>query len=79
MMWERVVTDTAYQQWHEIWIIPVCDQREHFPDDPNCWCHPKMEWSDGDEDHFPASLLVHNSYDGRELYERDPRLLYLSH
>lgn len=42
-------------------VIPVDDLREHSL--KNCWCEPR------DED----GVIVHNTLDGRELYERGER------
>jgi len=44
-----------------IQVIPVDDLREHSLN--NCWCDPR------DDD----GVVVHNSLDGRELYERGDR------
>jgi hypothetical protein len=43
---------------HGTHVYPVNDLREHSPAD--CWCEPY------DDD----GITVHNSLDGRELYER---------
>jgi len=42
-------------------VFPMDDLREHSPAD--CWCRPI------DDD----GIIVHNSLDGRELYERGER------
>jgi hypothetical protein len=43
-------------------VYPVNDLREHSPKD--CWCNPIDD----------EGLTVHNSLDGRELYEEGVRL-----
>jgi len=46
-------------------VVPIGDLREHSTDsDKACWCHP-IETEDG--------VIVHNSMDGRELYETGER------
>ena len=42
-------------------VYPVNDLREHTVTE--CWCHPV------DDD----GIMVHNSLDGREMYEREER------
>lgn len=48
-----------------IHIVPVCDMREHAEDDHgSCWCLPRiMKWRG-------ATIIAHNSADGRELVEQ---------
>lgn len=43
-------------------VLPIEDMREHELSE--CWCNPR------DDD----SVIVHNSHDGRELYEDGIRL-----
>ena len=43
---------------------PMNDLREHDVDGMSCWCHPQAEECDG------GTLIVHNSMDRREEYER---------
>lgn len=45
-------------------VVPLNDLREHETDRP-CWCSPRED--DG--------VIVHNSMDGREFYERGERKL----
>jgi hypothetical protein len=42
-------------------VYPVNDLREHSVED--CWCHPTDD----------EGVMVHNSLDGREFYERGDR------
>lgn len=43
-------------------VVPINDLHDHLVDGEfECWCHPKIE--DG-------GVIVHNSADKRELYER---------
>lgn len=44
-------------------VYPLYDLRDHVPQD--CWCYPT------DDD----GLIIHNSMDGRELYESGERKL----
>lgn len=44
-------------------VYPLNDLRDHEPDSPSCWCKPFLD--DG--------ILVHNSMDGREQFERGER------
>ena len=46
-----------------IYVVPIGDLKPHMADNRLCWCKPLME--DG--------LLIHNSMDRRELYERGER------
>ena len=46
-----------------IHVLPIEDMREHEVSE--CWCNPR------DDD----GVIVHNSQDGRELYENGIRLL----
>jgi len=45
-------------------IVPLRDIREHFFG-MKCWCQPRRDEKD-------PSVIVHNSADGRELYEQRP-------
>jgi hypothetical protein len=47
-----------------IHIVPVNDLKEHLDDE--CDCHPRQ-----DNEH--PELWIHNSFDGREVFERDER------
>lgn len=49
--------------WH---VFPVNDMREHITDSPACHCNPKIEIQPNS-----GLLVVHNSYDGRELQEQN--------
>ena len=44
-------------------VVPVNDLRDHEEGTGRCWCRPRVEEEDG------ATIVVHNSMDGRELYE----------
>ena len=47
-----------------IYVLPVNDLKEHSETD-DCECHPRIEYvGEG------GKVVVHNSYDGREFYER---------
>lgn len=46
-------------------VVPLNDLKEHALS-VECWCRPKVD----DDD----NIVVHNSMDGRELYERGERL-----
>jgi len=48
----------------ETHVVPESDTRRHVLG-PDCWCEPVTD----------AYMLVHNSADERELYERGERLL----
>lgn len=43
-------------------VMPIDDLREHR-EGPACWCLP----------FYDENILVHNSLDGREFYERGER------
>ena len=51
-----------------IHVLPVNDLREH-EEKTECWCSPQHEYVGAGE------VVIHNSMDGRELYERGERLL----
>lgn len=57
--------DCTVTDW-PIHIMPVDDFREHEID-VNCWCKPKFK-----DDN---TLIVHNSLDERESYERGERMV----
>lgn len=44
-------------------VYPLDDLREHEPDNADCWCRPLED----------EGLLIHNSMDQRETYERGRR------
>lgn len=48
-------------KWH---IIPMDDDKEHQVS-LECWCCPELDEED--------NLIIHNSADGRELFERGER------
>jgi len=52
-----------------IHVMPLGDLREHQASQ-QCWCHPELD----DESGLGGNIWVHNSLDGRELYERGERL-----
>jgi hypothetical protein len=41
-------------------VWPLDDLREHEPDDPACWCRPRLD----------EGVLVHNAMDRREEFEQ---------
>lgn len=47
-------------------VVPVNDLREHVTNS-SCWCQPV---EDGDCDHLPYRVWIHNSLDRREEYEQ---------
>jgi len=47
-------------------VLPVEDIMPHDDFDTMCPCEPKLEIINGE------MLLVHNSFDGRELSEKQP-------
>jgi len=48
-----------------IHVLPVNDLKEHTETD-DCACHPRIEYVGGEG----GKVVVHNSYDGREVYEQ---------
>lgn len=48
----------------DIHILPVNDLRVHFEND-NCHCEPRIEYEGEDR------IIVHNSYDHREICEME--------
>ncbi len=44
-------------------VYPLDDLREHDIENDQCWCRP----------FYDDNILVHNSMDNRELYERGER------
>jgi hypothetical protein len=46
-------------------VVPLNDLKEHNCISCLCECKPKVEEVDG------GWLIIHNSYDGRELFELD--------
>ena len=48
-----------------IHVLPVNDMHEHKETGYNCLCNPKLMLDSG---HL---IVVHNSWDGRELYEQN--------
>lgn len=49
--------------WKMIHVHPINDQKEHTLEGTTCHCTPRIDY-DG-----PEMLIIHNSYDGRELIE----------
>lgn len=47
-------------------ILPVNDLKEH-EEETDCHCEPTVEWHEG------GLVVIHNAYDGRELYEEAER------
>jgi hypothetical protein len=51
-------------------VVPVDDLKKHSEDSAvPCDCDPKVQMEDGD------MILVHNSYDGREMIEEATKIL----
>lgn len=48
-------------------VYPLNDMREHIVDGGTCWCKPRVEYCGF------GRVVVHNSADGREAYERGER------
>lgn len=46
-------------------VIPTNDSRPHANAGMGCRCKPRKEVKDG------ATLIIHNSFDGREFFEPD--------
>lgn len=49
-----------------IHTVPLGDPRQHDYS-PDCWCKPEVE------EHAGGENVIHNSLDGRELFEPDER------
>ena len=45
------------------WVVPLNDLRPHLADNAECPCQP----------FYDGRILVHNSFDGRESFERGER------
>lgn len=63
--WEVVETGT------EVHCIPLNDLFEHSLIINACQCEARIEWDDEDGNPLSIPVVVHNSYDGRELIEED--------
>jgi len=50
-------------------VYPLDDLRQHETDGEDCWCEPSYQYEIGWLDH----ILIHNSADGREAFERGER------
>lgn len=48
-----------------IHVVPNNDQHEHTEEGYKCLCNPKLRI---ENEHL---IIIHNSYDGRELYEQN--------
>lgn len=48
-------------------VYPTDDLRRHDTEGAKCWCRPTVEGTGED------AVVVHNSSDGREQYERGER------
>jgi hypothetical protein len=48
-------------------VYPTDDDRPHLTTGTSCWCDPHVE-GEGE-----SAIVVHNSADGREKYERGER------
>jgi hypothetical protein len=42
-------------------VFPVNDEQDHDLESLNCHCGPRIDWEN--------SLVIHSSFDGRELVE----------
>lgn len=51
------------QIWH---VEPANDLKAHVIKGTNCHCKPRVDVQPNG-----AKIVIHNSYDGRELYETD--------
>lgn len=52
-------------------IYPLNDIRRHQIEGADCWCQPRVEWSDPTTgERYPEALVIHNSADGREAVEQ---------
>lgn len=49
-------------------IYPIGDLKEHETDGKPCWCRPEEEVVG-----LTGLLIIHNSADGREAYEKGER------
>jgi hypothetical protein len=54
---------------NDMHVVPLNDQREHETYGGSCWCRPVL--AEGCE----GELWVHNSLNGRELFETGQRLV----
>lgn len=60
MSWDVV----RYRDTPDVHVLPVADTREH-DELRQCWCRPRIDEQSG------HAVVVHNSADGRELFEPD--------
>lgn len=51
-----------------IHVVPMNDEEEHDLDS-ECRCKPVVHWQSPDGDILPTALVVHNSFDCREVSE----------
>jgi len=64
MMWRRdTYRNRVTGRIVAIEVVPEKDKKPHISDEM-CECGPKVETTNG------VAMLVHNSFDGREKYER---------
>lgn len=57
--WDQIPSE------RRIHILPVKDMHEHTEEGYKCMCNPKLRI---ENDHL---IIIHNSWDGRELKERN--------
>lgn len=48
-----------------IHVLPINDMHKHAEEGHSCLCNPKIKIENG------HMIVIHNSWDGRELYERN--------
>lgn len=53
-----------------IHVLPANDIGLHADSGVHCSCNPTVEWVDG------TMLVIHNSFDGRELFDEPSVLSY---
>ena len=68
LSWAGGISTKETMGMNIIHVLPVNDLREH-EEKTECWCSPQHEYVGAGE------VVIHNSMDGRELYERGERLL----
>jgi hypothetical protein len=52
-------------------VYPLHDLHQHKTEGEDCPCHPRIEHVYSDDGKvYRGKLIIHNSFDGRELLER---------
>lgn len=64
-----------YKVLEDIHILPTNDLKPH-QENENCGCKPKIEIiickiCEKNHGHLHLNIIIHNSYDGREFYEKN--------